>query len=80
MSGWTDVWKGLPEEKELVVVRVRGRERRDYYRVDGRWYALEDLDRWQMNTSRYWAQDRSWYLDTEQIEGWQARGGHDEAR
>lgn len=62
----------LPEDGKLVTVRVRGKLRPGYYHIRGRWYALIDLDRWQMNTSPYWAEDRSWYLKTEQIEGWVA--------
>lgn len=54
----------------LVSVRVNGKVRPNYYCIHGRWYCLDDLDRWRMNTSRYWPEDRSWYLDTSQIEAW----------
>jgi uncharacterized protein (DUF2126 family) len=49
---------------------VDRRGKTDYYRIDGRWYALEDLDRWKMNTSRYWETDHTWYLKTEDIDSW----------
>ena len=67
MSGWIDIKDELPEENKLVTIRVRGKERPDYYRLYDRWYSLEDLDRWRMNTSRYWPEDRTWYLKTEQV-------------
>jgi uncharacterized protein (DUF2126 family) len=70
MAEWIDVEKQLPDEGELVTIRVNGAMRPDYYRIDGRWYALEDLDRWKMNTSRYWETDHTWYLKTEDIDSW----------
>ncbi len=75
MEAWIDVDEDLPEEEVLVTVRVNGVARWDYYRIEERWYGLEDLNRWRMNTSRYWAQDRTWYLKTEQIEGWKGAPG-----
>ncbi len=74
-ASWIPVQQALPDEQELVVVRVRGQVRPDYYRIGDRWYALDDLHRWRMNTSPYWAQDGSWYLRTEQIEAWRPREG-----
>lgn len=70
MAEWIDVEKRLPDEREVVSIRVKGQVRRGYYRIDGRWYAMEDLHRWRMNTSRYWETDRTWYLKTEEIESW----------
>ena len=75
MATWIDVQTALPEEKELVTIQVNGTARTDYYYYDGRWYSMVDLDRWKMNTSPYWAEDRAWYLVTEQIEGWQGHEG-----
>ncbi len=75
MEAWIDVNVSLPEEEALVAVRVRGSVRSDYYRIEDRWYSLEDLDRWRMNTSRYWKEDRTWYLETEQVEGWRDEAG-----
>lgn len=75
MEAWIDVNVSLPEEEALVDVRVRGSVRPDYYRIEDRWYSLEDLDRWRMNTSRYWKEDRTWYLETEQVEGWRDEAG-----
>ncbi len=60
----------MPDELTVVSVRVRGRVRAGYYRIEDRWYALVDLDRWRMNTSPYWSEDRAWYLKTEQVEAW----------
>ncbi len=70
MCDWIDPKDNLPEEKQLVAIRVRGQVRSACYNIDDRWYALEDLDRWRMNTSPYWEMDRAWYLKTEQIEAW----------
>ncbi len=65
-----DIEVTLPEEGQLVMIRVGGCLRPRYYQVRGRWYCLDDLDRWRMNTSPYWEEDRSWYLKMEQVEGW----------
>ncbi|WP_456426770.1 hypothetical protein [Rhodocaloribacter sp.] len=70
MARWIDIREEMPEELAVVSVRVRGRVRPGYYRIEDRWYALVDLDRWRMKTSPYWAEDRAWYLVTEQIEAW----------
>jgi len=67
---WVKIDAALPDEQELTTVRVHGAERRHYYRIGERWYWMGDLNRWQMNTSPFWSIDRSWYLKTEQIEGW----------
>lgn len=72
MGSWINVHDRLPDEAEPVTVRVHGVVRPDYYRIDGHWYSLLDLDRWQMNTSPYWTTDRAWYLLTEQVEAWRA--------
>ena len=78
MSTWIRTEDALPEEGEEVWVRVRGNVRPRYYRIDGRWYALIDLDRWQMNTSPYWNADRSWFLKIDEVEAWRPLG-EDEA-
>jgi hypothetical protein len=70
MGRWVDIRDGMPEEKEEVAIRVRGHIRPACYRIGERWYALLDLDRWRMNTSPYWPEDRSWYLESGQIEAW----------
>ncbi len=70
MAEWIDVHVRLPDEQEIVTIRVNGALRPRYYHIEDRWYSLDDLDRWQMNTSAYWPADRSWYLKTEQIEAW----------
>lgn len=67
---WISPMDELPYRAELVAIRVRGKVRRACYRIEDRWYAMIDLDRWQMNTSPYWPDDQSWYLRTEQIEAW----------
>lgn len=71
MADWIDPESALPDEREPVSIRVRGERRSGWYRVADRWYALDDLDRWIMNTSRYWAKDRSWYLKTDEVQAWQ---------
>jgi hypothetical protein len=70
VADWKLPENELPYREELVSVRVNGKVRPAYYRIYDRWYAMIDLDRWQMNTSPYWSEDRSWYLETEQIEAW----------
>lgn len=70
MKEWIDTDNRLPDEKELVTIRVHGAARPACYRIADRWYSMVDLERWQMNTSPYWEVDRSWYLRTEQIRGW----------
>ena len=72
MESWMDPARSLPDEKEEVLVRVRGDVRPAYYRIGNRWYSLADLERWKMNTSPYWEKDRSWYLKTEDVQGWRA--------
>ncbi|GIV59152.1 hypothetical protein GQ464_015240 [Rhodocaloribacter litoris] len=72
MEDWIDVGEQVPEEAVTVCIRLRGQVRTGYYRIRDRWYWIGDLDRWQMNTSPYWAEDRAWYLNTEEIEGWRA--------
>ena len=70
VDGWVFTQDDLPWEQDVVTVRVNGRNRSGYYRIDDRWYALVDLDRWQMNTSPYWEEDRAWYLTTEEVDAW----------
>lgn len=70
MRQWVDIREALPDEQAEVAIRVRGRVRPGYYRIADRWYALVDLDRWRMNTSPYWPEDRTWYLETDQLEAW----------
>ena len=67
---WKDPRTDEPHPGVLVSVRVKGQVRPNYYRIGDRWYSLDDLDRWRMNTSRYWEADRSWYLETYQIDLW----------
>ena len=74
MEEWYDTPSQLPEEEELVTICVNGKERSQYYRLYERWYYLEDLNRWRMNTSKYWSEDRTWYLESEQIERWKYDG------
>ena len=69
-DAWRDPATDSPEEKQLVSIRVRGEVRYRYYRIGDRWYSLDDLDRWKMNTSERWPADLSWYLKTSQIEAW----------
>ena len=64
----------LPEERQIVSIRLRGSVRPDYYRIEDRWYSLGDLHRWRMNTSPYWPEDRAWYLETEEIDAWRPGG------
>lgn len=71
---WNETAAALPPEQVLVTIRTRGEERPRYYRIEDRWYSLEDLHRWKMNTSRYWKADRAWYLQTEQVEAWATDG------
>lgn len=73
MAEWIDIRVRLPDEKEEVYIRVKGHIRTHYYHIEDRWYSAEDLDRWQMNTSRYWETDRTWYLKTDQIESWKSQ-------
>ena len=70
MQSWMSPAQSMPDEKEEVTVRIRGQARPRYYRIGDRWYAVVDLERWRMNTSPYWPVDRSWYLKTDQVEGW----------
>lgn len=70
MVSWTEPSAQLPDDKEEVWVRVRGDVRPGYYRIGDRWYAREDLNRWRMNTSRFWRKDRAWYVKTEDVEAW----------
>lgn len=70
MPTWIQTENALPDEMEEVWIRVRGDVRPHYYRIDDRWYARVDLDRWRMNTSPYWQKDRSWYLETEDVTAW----------
>jgi hypothetical protein len=67
---WQEPTNELPDEEALVVVQVRGEVRENYYRIEGRWYDLADLDRWRMNTSHNWPKDRTWYVKTENVEAW----------
>lgn len=76
MDTWIEPARGLPDEREVVWIRVRGGLRPNYYRIGERWYALVDLHRWKMNTSPYWRFDRSWYLKTEDVDAW-CRNGPD---
>lgn len=69
-ADWVVVSEELPDERERVTIRVQTRVRPNYYRIADRWYSLDDLDRWRMNTSPYWPEDRSWYLETGEIEAW----------
>lgn len=62
--------EALPHPLQIVSIRTRGTTRDGYYRIGDRWYALIDLERWTMNTSPYWEQDRSWYLTTRDVESW----------
>jgi hypothetical protein len=70
VADWISPFDELPYRAEIVFVRVHGRVRPAYYRIHDRWYAMIDIDRWQMNTSPYWDEDRAWYLRTDEIEAW----------
>ncbi len=71
MTGWTTPQQRLPDEGAPVEVRTaHAGARADYYRIGDYWYALEDLDRWRMNTSRYWPQDQAWRLPTRLVAAW----------
>jgi hypothetical protein len=75
VDAWISPYDSLPYRAEPVTVRVRGEVRHGYYRIEDRWYAFIDLDRWRMNTSPYWPKDQSWYLVTDQIEAWRPEPG-----
>jgi len=67
---WQKPSDELPEEEALVVVQVRGEVRENYYRIEGRWYDISDLNRWRMSESSRWSADRTWYIKTKNIEAW----------
>ncbi len=67
---WQSTRDKRPDERELVTIRIGNAERRQYYRIEDRWYSLGDLERWAMNTSPYWPLDRTWYLRSEDIRAW----------
>ncbi len=67
---WTDPDNLLPDEQVIVRIRVNGKIRDRYYQIEGRWYCLDDLECWRMNTSPRWAEDRAWYLKSEKVEAW----------
>lgn|GEM_PF-2681853 len=71
MKKWIKLCDYLPEQKRVVSIRVAGTIRRKYYVIDDRWYCLTDLDCWKMKLSSNWAQDRSWYLDSDCVEMWE---------
>ena len=56
---WQKPSNELPDEETLVVAQVRGEVRENYYRIEGSWYDLADLNRWRMNTSQHW-----WHYQT----------------
>lgn len=70
MHNWIPVERELPYERDVVSIQTAVGIRRGYYRIENRWYALVDLERWQMNTSPYWERDRTWYLTTSAIRAW----------